>query len=134
MEDSHYDEFGNYIGPALSDSDVVSWGWAGALLTACHGHALIKTSLQQHERMYRLLYRYFVLVLLGPSDQSLPYQQHQLLAMSVCACSRQFFLASRVQQHECSVCSSSSCGLYPLPCEQLCAPLQQPPAVAGQAT
>lgn len=24
MEDSHYDEFGNYIGPALSDSDVVS--------------------------------------------------------------------------------------------------------------
>lgn len=27
MEDSHYDEFGNYIGPALSDSDQV-----GALL------------------------------------------------------------------------------------------------------
>lgn len=26
MEDSHYDEFGNYIGPALSDSDVVSLG------------------------------------------------------------------------------------------------------------
>jgi hypothetical protein len=24
MDDSHYDEFGNYIGPALSDSDVVS--------------------------------------------------------------------------------------------------------------
>lgn len=35
MEDSHYDEFGNYIGPALSDSDVVSPDQAAQHTQAC---------------------------------------------------------------------------------------------------
>jgi hypothetical protein len=39
MEDSHYDEFGNYIGPALSDSDVVSTTAAGRQPRAFRRHA-----------------------------------------------------------------------------------------------
>lgn len=35
MEDSHYDEFGNYIGPALSDSDQVSSRGTAAAHVAC---------------------------------------------------------------------------------------------------
>lgn len=44
MEESNYDEFGNYIGPALSDSDVVSsglreGGWVTAAPSVpCHAH------------------------------------------------------------------------------------------------
>lgn len=41
MEDSHYDEFGNYIGPALSDSDVVSPDPAAQhsqACSTCHRH------------------------------------------------------------------------------------------------
>jgi hypothetical protein len=34
MEDSHYDEFGNYIGPALSDSDQVRQGQVAAAAAA----------------------------------------------------------------------------------------------------
>lgn len=39
MDDSHYDEFGNYIGPALSDSDVVSRRDAAGLLAFAMQHA-----------------------------------------------------------------------------------------------
>jgi hypothetical protein len=39
MDDSHYDEFGNYIGPALSDSDVVSRRDAAGLLALAMQHA-----------------------------------------------------------------------------------------------
>jgi hypothetical protein len=31
MDESHYDEFGNYVGPALSDSDAVSGGGCGVV-------------------------------------------------------------------------------------------------------
>jgi hypothetical protein len=47
MEDSHYDEFGNYIGPALSDSDQVR---QGSLAAAAGSAAVLRSDASYSKR------------------------------------------------------------------------------------